>query len=118
MTIENLEAYVDSLPDWAILDGCFGNTMIKPSDIDGVIERNGNCLFLEHKRRGVPLKEGQRRLFQALARQGNTVIVYWESDDVITRIVLMTCNGVETRGPAESSLEILRSIVEWWFAHA
>jgi hypothetical protein len=41
MTINKLDAYVAGLWDWVCLDGCFGDTKIRPTDIDGLVERRG-----------------------------------------------------------------------------
>jgi hypothetical protein len=77
VTIHNRERFLGSLPDWAFFDGCFGTTRIRPTDIDGCVERNGKILFLEHKGPGAKLSEGQRRLFRAMQKCGHTTIVFW-----------------------------------------
>ncbi len=78
MTINNPDKYLAGIWDWAILDGCFGETHIKPTDIDGMVERNGNFLFLETKAPGVPLPRGQEISFRRLAAQPDTVVmVVW-----------------------------------------
>ncbi len=40
MTIRSKEVFLQGLWDWAVLDGCFGNTRIRPTDVDGLIERH------------------------------------------------------------------------------
>lgn len=78
MTIHDRDRYMAGIWDWAILDGCFGSTRIKPTDIDGLVERNGRFLFLETKSIGAQLPIGQERTFKALVKAANaTVIVVW-----------------------------------------
>ena len=49
MTINDPVKFCAGLWDWGILNGCFGDTLIKPTDIDGFVERNGKFLFFETK---------------------------------------------------------------------
>ena len=113
MTIRNIDKFVDSIQDWAILDGCFGATRIRPSDIDGFVERRGVCLFLEGKGLGVPLTTGQAIAFLSLAKQGNTVIVFWGKDKEIAKMRVITPNdpGVVK----DASLDELRKAVKAWY---
>ena len=116
MTIRNIDKFVDSIQDWAILDGCFGQTKIRPSDIDGFVERRGTCLFLEGKGPDVPLTTGQAIAFSTLAKQGNTVIVFWGKDREISRMRVITRSDPGIVKP--SSLEDLRSTVKSWYEGA
>lgn len=68
MTINDLELYVRGLWDWGILDGCFGDTKIRPTDIDGYIEHNGCFLFIEAKSPGANLPFGQEKGFKELIK--------------------------------------------------
>lgn len=116
MTIRNIDKFVDSIQDWAILDGCFGQTRIRPSDIDGFVERRGVCLFLEGKGTDAHLTTGQAIAFSSLAKQGNTVIVFWGKDRAISRMRV-----IKQRDPGivkPSSLEDLRSAVKSWYEEA
>jgi hypothetical protein len=56
--IRNMSQYDRGIWDWSILDGCFGDTKISPTDIDGCIERKGRKLFLETKTPGNPIPYG------------------------------------------------------------
>lgn len=118
MTIHDLERYVGSLPDWAILEGCFGSGQIRPTDIDGAVERFGCVLFLEHKGEKAIVKVGQRITFEALARSGHAVIAFWtddESGDVLR--LRKWWKGVTTDvNPA--SLDDLRASCARWYSHA
>ncbi len=113
MTIENWERFKESLPDWSILDGCFGQTNIKPSDVDGCVERNGLFLFLEHKGSGVGIKQGQARLFKAMAAQGNTVIVFWGVGREIEEILVYQSGRELVK--VKASLSDLRREVSAWY---
>lgn len=117
MTIRDIDKFIDSLQDWAILDGCFGQTRIKPSDIDGFVERRGRCLFLEGKGLTASLPTGQAIAFSTLAKQGNTVIVFWGKDHEISRMQVMTQS--DPSGTVKpSSLEGLRGAVKAWYEEA
>jgi len=116
MTIRNMDKFIDSITDWAILDGCFGTTRIRPSDIDGFVERKGVCLFLEGKGLDAPLTTGQAIAFSTLAKQGNTVIVFWGRDRDIARMRVITKSDP---GVVKScSLKDLRSAVKSWYEAA
>jgi len=116
MTIRNVDKFVDSIRDWAILDGCFGPTRIRPSDIDGFVERRGACLFLEGKGPTAPLTTGQAIAFATLAKQGNTVIVFWGKDHAISKMRIITQSDPGIVKP--SSLEGLRTAVKAWYENA
>lgn len=118
MTIRDLAKFVESLPDWAMLDGCFG-AGIRPSDIDGWVERNGICLFLEHKLPGVPVSRGQNRGFRSLAAQGNTVIVFWgRADDGSDLEHLMVHEAGRITRKVAATLADLRAEAAAWYQRA
>jgi len=78
MTINNPEVYMNNIWDWAILDGCFGDTRIKPTDIEGFVERNGQFLVIECKSPGVQVPIGQQITFYNLIKTGVfTVLIVW-----------------------------------------
>ena len=78
MTINDPDKFMAGIWDWKILDGCFGESRIKPTDIDGMVERNGNFLFLETKSPGASLPVGQEISFKHLVRRaGAVVMVVW-----------------------------------------
>jgi len=117
LTINNLPRFIESLPDWKILNGCFPGTSaaFKPTDIDGCINRKGVCLFLEHKLPGSALKLGQRITFKALAKQGNTVIVFWGRDEDINAIEIFYGTTSKRK---DATLQDLRDAVTDWFQSA
>lgn len=83
MTIRNMNSFISSLWDWSILDGCFGNTKIGVSDIDGVVERNGHTLFLETKRPNVPIPLGQHVMFDTWRKTGfaTVIVIFGQADN-------------------------------------
>ena len=117
MTINDALAYVASQWDWACLDGCFGRTRIKPTDIDGFVERNGRFLVLETKLPGVPIPEGQRITIKRLAETGRFVIyVVWGRPGVPEKILAYRDDKEVTIEPA--TMQALRHLVRCWFAWA
>jgi hypothetical protein len=117
MTIRNKDMFMDRLWDWAILDGCFGNTKIKPTDVDGMVERNGYFLLLETKGKNVALNQGQRIYLERLRSTGIfTNLVIWGECGTPNKIFFMGSSGEKTIDPAD--LDTLRSIVSQWFEYA
>jgi len=75
-TLNNLKTYIEETFDWEPLTeaGCWhGN--IRPSDIDGCVERHMFFTALEKKGKGVPLTTGQRLTFEALCKAGWVIVV-------------------------------------------
>lgn len=117
MTIKDWDKYRQSSPDWSMLAGCFGR-QIEPEDIDGHVERGGVSLFLEHKLGRAPLKKAQDIAFDALRKQGNTVIVFWgDSPDGsdITHMQVYYPGGPNFPERREASLADIRQVCEWWY---
>ena len=68
--------YVEQLPAWDDLLEAFPRR-IRPSDIDGMVEVNGNFLFLEEKCAGKGPDEGQRLAFRALSSIPRVTVVFF-----------------------------------------
>lgn len=119
MTIHNKEAFVEGLWDWAVLDGCFGATKIRPTDVDGLIERHGCFLFLEAKPCGGTLTQGQSITFHALSRQPRTWVIVLYGDPQAQRVVRITrfANG-KMQDETNPSLDRLRAMVLHWYEWA
>lgn len=117
MTIRNQASFTSSLPDWAMLDGCFGCGGIRPTDIDGCVERGGVCLFLEHKRSDGTVSIAQDIAFDAIRGQGNTVLVFWgdapDGSD-ISRIRRYS-PGHPAYDERSGGLQDLRKLASYWF---
>lgn len=116
MTINNKDAYFASLWDWGFLNGCFGTTKIKPSDMDGYVERNGRFIWIETKLPGVEIPEGQRITFSNLVKRGDTVLVVWGKPNETEKILLMTPHIEKEYEDADNDL--FRDIVGKWFSWA
>lgn len=117
MTIQNPQAYLDNIWDWAILDGCFGDTKIMPTDIDGFVERNGHFLLIETKSPGVGVKEGQGRTFQGLVNSGLfTCMVVWGRKDKPEKVKVMAPNTDKMFDPCD--LAGFRKLIAHWYKTA
>lgn len=116
MTINSMEAFIAGLWDWSCLDGCFGQTRIRPTDVDGLIECNRHFLFLEAKPPNGHLTQGQHIALTNLSRQPNTTCIVIYGDPTTTNInrIVMIINGTETF-IEEPSLTTLRAIVASWY---
>lgn len=119
MTIRNIEHFTNALWDWSCLDGCFTGKM-RPTDIDGLIERNGRFLLLEAKSSGATLGRGQQRTYDALLATGYfTVIVIWGHKQQPERIRVSTKhNGKVVSIEQAANLDVLREMVRRWFVFA
>lgn len=113
--IRNPEFYANGFWDWSILNGCFGNTKISPTDIDGCVERKGRKLFLETKRPGTPIPYGQELTLLSCVDDGHTVIIVWGENNIPQKLRIITPFYDDTR---DADLEVLRSLVSQWFEMA
>lgn len=114
MTINDPVRFCAGLWDWAILDGCFGETKIKPTDVDGFVERKGKFLWLETKSPGVGIPEGQLRTFAAIAKtRVFTVFVVWGHTNTPETIQIIGHWGKSA--PLPCTLEKFRDYVARWY---
>lgn len=120
MTINSPEKYMANIWDWAILDGCFGITNIRPTDIDGFVERNGEFLMLETKQPRVPIPLGQQRTHQAWVKKGGTVIIIWGLKDTPEKIQMFSPYHPFPDGKVweQADIDILRKRVKNWYEWA
>lgn len=117
MTIEDPVRYVEGIWDWGILKGCFGDTRIEPTDVDGLVERNGHFLLLEAKAPGVPVKQGQWWTFNALRNTGYfTIIVVWGQTNAPEAMQVLYPPPLAAGPKKQADLNDLRNVVSWWFA--
>ncbi|MGB9804995.1 hypothetical protein, partial [Desulfofundulus sp.] len=115
LTIRRPDLYLESAWDWGILKGCFGGSRIEPTDIDGLVERNGRFLVLEAKKPGVRIKQGQMLTFNALRNTGLfTIIVVWGENNVPYEMLVMYPPPIQPRRN-RATLEDLRRVVKWWY---
>lgn len=117
MTINNFEHLQNSVWDWAILNGCFGNSRIKVSDIDGIVESKGKFIIFECKFRATdPIPTGQELMIKALiASKLFTVVVLW-GDKTPEQMQIFYPNGIVTE-KRQANLENLRDVVTRWYNH-
>lgn len=120
MTISNSEEYVASLWDWQVLDGCFGGGNIKPSDIDGMVERNGHFLYLETKGINVALKLGQKIAIENRVKDGiSTCVVIWGNPGAPEHMqVFRPVFYASDEAPHACNLQDLRNFCQRWYNHA
>lgn len=106
------------LPDWSMLNGCFDETTVSGSDVDGVIHQNGKCLFLEKKFPNGFIAPPQMRLITSLVYQGNSFIVFWcEQPDGsdLSSMRVFGISGYPTNARTPATLKDLRTAVKaWW----
>ena len=82
-------------PKLKFFNDCFRYN-IQMSDIDGAVERNGQILFLEWKRPGVHLSNGQFRLYKALTKNSprhKTLVVWGDPQHMTVERVAVIANG-------------------------
>lgn len=118
MTVRNKDKFFEEHWDWGFLKaaGCFGDTKIEPTDIDGLTERKGNFLFIECKSPGVPLNMGQTILHKALLATGVfTVIRLWGNANTVnvTEIEVLSPWGNMAKQKANTDFYI--EVVKRWF---
>jgi hypothetical protein len=119
MSIKNLQAFTNNLWDWAIFDGCFGNTRIKPTDIDGLVEKRGHFLWLEAKSPGKSIPLGQEIMFKNLRADGrHTIFVIWGDVGKPERLRIYQPHPKPIVEEPYCDLPMLRAHVSRWYADA
>ena len=112
--IRDKDAFWDGVWDWAMLDGCFGNSNIRPTDLDGFVERNGQFLVLEAKSPNAEIPEGQRRTFEELRRTGLfTIVIVWGPKNRPQSMQVLTKQNDYPYEKADK--QTLRNVVAWWY---
>jgi len=118
MTINNPQTFVSQLWDWGVLNGCFGQSNIKPTDVDGLVEHRGHFLMLEAKNNGVPIPKGQSILHDAWLAQRNSLIVVYGEPGNPSKLEYYPF-GRKTAHVAEpANIETLRKAVSHWYRKA
>ena len=121
MTIVKPELFINGFWDWGILKGCFGSTHIEPTDVDGLVERNGHFLVIETKNPDVLLKKEQVITFTNLIKTKKfTVIVVWGKKDKPEEMMIYypsyeLYNHIGWVGKKKANLNDFRSVVKKWF---
>ena len=110
--------------EWSFLRGCF-DYGIMPTDVDGIVERNGRYLVFEEKSPGVELTTGQRRMLEDLNRKHSmTIFIVW-GDTAVPFVQSMSIWRIEEHDQDKSvrtvfpaSVEILKGKCRNWFLWA
>jgi hypothetical protein len=81
--LRNVNYYIESLWDWTPYNECFNGTKIRITDIDGLVEHQGNFLVIETKRPGIPVPKGQEILFNRLTedKRWHVLIIWGETNE-------------------------------------
>ncbi len=105
--------------DYAMFDGCFGSTNIRPMDVDGLIERNGYGLFIETKGVDVSfIPTGQMRTLEWMAVGLNqTVLVMYGKPNKPERTFALYPGGRKIDF-GETTVDDMRRFVSNWYAWA
>lgn len=116
MTIRDIDKFVEGLWDWGILKGCFGNTKIEPTDVDGLVERKDRFLLLEAKKLGQDATNGQMMTYKSLVKlRCFFVLIIYGAKNKPVLIQAITQYGNFRR---EVNLKHLREIVSRWYEYA
>ncbi len=117
--LRSRDAYRDAAWDWACLDGCFGER-IRPTDIDGAVERRGHLLLLEAKPAGGSIPLGQGILFESASRKPlvSVVAFFGEQGDEPSVTSIVVFHGGRRLVASAPSLDRMREMVSAWFRHA
>lgn len=118
MTIQNKKAFMGALWDWGFLDSCFGNTRIRVSDLDGMVERKNRHLVIEGKGPGVPVKKGQEILFASLVKKGFAIIVIWGNPDKVEQMSVWYPNELAPCPIRAANNDDVKNVVRRWFVCA
>jgi len=116
MTVEDPVAYCAGLWDWKILAECFPGTKIKPTDIDGAVERNYKFLWIETKAPEVVIPQGQEIFYKRLAKRGDLVLIVWSTTNEPVALRMLYRNAQRDIDPCD--LPRLQEVVTNWFKWA
>lgn len=118
--IRSREKLNESVVHWKFLDDCFPGK-VRPTDIDGMIERNNHFLMLEQKsdeKEFIP--DGQHILYRNFSTKKNCkVIVFWGKmkDNIpveISQIIIYEDGNQDWDSEPPSMLRFKKLIQDWW----
>ena len=93
------------------------NQYLVPSNVDGILERNGQFLIFEWKRPGEKISEGQRIMLQALAAKPSfmVVIIYGNTDNetVVESYWVLTPEGKPVK--SGTGFESFKQFYRQWY---
>jgi len=117
MSIFDSHKYKTIFHDFDFLSGCFGNTRVMPTDIDGIIERNSNFLVMEFKPEGKRLSTGQRIMLERMSKiDVFTVLVIWHTPcEMHEPKVPTSIQAMPSKELKKVDVQEVRKIVcNWW----
>lgn len=116
--------YVENLWDWGFLRKYLGNFGIEPTDLDGIIERNGRFLLLEAKSPGAKIPGGQRFMFDNLVKMKcpycdqdinlYEVLVIWGKPNQPEQMQMWRIQST----PVPASVSAVQKVVGDWYVQA
>ena len=111
--IRNLDYFKASIWDWTWLNGAFGGTQIRVSDIDGMVERRGHFLMIEGKKGGV-VSGGQEIMFQSWVTGGNALLLLIGMDHEDHDLIISAVGGPwpRQRAPFTGDRARVRRVVQ------
>jgi len=106
--------------DFTVLKGCFGDSRIMPTDIDGMVERNGHFLVIEFKPDGKSITTGQKIMLRRLSKLNEfTVLVIWHEPCAVHEFkVPVAMQQFPDVTIEETDIDGVRSVVKLWYQMA
>lgn len=102
-----------------MFDGCFGTGRIRPTDIDGLVERNGHGLFIETKAKTVQsIPVGQMRTLEWFAKGLNQTVLVMFGDPNVPERAFALYPGGRRFDFENANVETVRDFVARWFVWA
>lgn len=109
--------YIEQLPDWGDLIDCFPRK-IRPTDIDGMVEINGQFLFLEEKSAGKAPDAGQSQALYELSKLPPVTTVFFRPG-AASDLEVLTYGGLrQGQGWQPSTREEFHARIRRWAIHA
>ncbi len=123
MTIRNFAALKEATWDYSMFQGCFGDSRITVSDVDGIVERNGFYFILEVKSEGVETPLGQQIIFESMIKWNEligfmlpifTVVSVWGPHDTVREMRIWNKQDTQVR----STNQDLKDLMTRWYQMA
>ena len=116
---KNLSAGNDGVFDWEWLNEAFKPSKITLTDLDAIVERNGQFLVIETKSSN-HLPQGQKILLEQLVRKGSFTIFYvvGKNKDNISFLEIWgldkKSNIIKYKSQKPSGAELFRLVKRWY----
>ena len=106
--IRNVQEFVDSLRNF---ETWLPTEVSGASDVDGMIERGGEFLFLEQKKYGERMSGGQQRALRELAKKPGIQVLVVYGPDPGGEYLIRSLSGRGLKG----DINTLRGVaLQWW----